>query len=205
MVSNPYAPPEDRPRTAEGTDPAATGGVPSGATGHDDAPAAVAGHPESQAHTQVGRPDPAASRVPTEAERRTSPAREPDPAGVLKAAEQSRVVGVLLLASVLVTALPVPWQLAAGLFALAALVLGVRGLVIAVRARARGSLPTFLGILVAMSAVWSLLVLASLSVLPMLRERQDCLAGALTITAEKQCQREFSQELERTFEAPARG
>ncbi|WP_273653968.1 hypothetical protein [Cellulomonas fimi] len=200
-MSNPYAPPEDRPRTGASDGPDATGTQPGG---QDDAGARVDGTPADglppaggPAGPVPGTPWPAhPQRVPTEAERREAAAAPPDPVGTLKAAEQSRTVGVLLLGSVLVATLPMPWRAAAVAFALAGLVLGVRALVTAVRARARGGLPTMLAVLVTMSAVWSLAVLTALSISPLLQEREDCMAGALTVTAQKQCERAFTDGLQ---------
>lgn len=197
-VSNPYAPPEDRPRTGAPDDGGPTtarpGSTPTagGQPGPGDASTSA---PDARGTAPAGstgqRP------VPTEAERREAAAAPPDPAGTLKAAEQSRTVGVLLLGSVLVATLPMPWRVAAALFALAGLVLGVRALVTAVRARARGGLPAMLALLVTMSAVWSLAVLTALSISPLLQEREECMAGALTVTAQKQCERAFTDGLQR--------
>ncbi|QHT56505.1 hypothetical protein GXP71_10760 [Cellulomonas sp. H30R-01] len=196
-MSNPYAPPEDRPRAAApddgGPDAARPGTAPT-----SDAPAAPG---DASTSAPAARPTGASTTglrpVPTEAERREAAAAPPDPVGTLKAAEQSRTVGVLLLGSVLVATLPMPWRVAAALFALAGLVLGVRALVTAVRARARGGLPAMLAVLVTMSAVWSLAVLTALSISPLLQEREDCMAGALTITAQKQCEHAFTDGLQR--------
>ncbi|MFC4615196.1 hypothetical protein ACFO3K_10785 [Cellulomonas algicola] len=198
-MSNPYAPPEDRPRAAApddgGPDAARPGTAPTagGPTGPGDA---SQGAPDHRGTGPAGPPT-GPRPVPTEAERREAAAAPPDPAGTLKAAEQSRTVGVLLLGSVLVATLPMPWRVAAALFALAGLVLGVRALVTAVRARARGGLPAMLAVLVTMSAVWSLAVLTALSISPLLQEREDCMAGALTITAQKQCEHAFTDGLQR--------
>lgn len=200
-VSNPYAPPEDRPRTGtpdDGDASAARTGAPT-APGGPTPPApgdGSASGPDVRGPAPDG-PSTGPRPVPTEAERREAAAAPPDPVGTLKAAEQSRTVGVLLLGSVLVATLPMPWRVAAVLFALAGLVLGVRALVTAVRARARGGLPAMLAVLVTMSAVWSLAVLTALSISPLLQEREDCMAGALTVTAQKQCERAFTDGLQR--------
>lgn len=170
-MSNPYAPPEDRPRT------------------QDDPP----GAPEAARPEPAPAPRPAVT-VPTEADRR-SPDGSPDPEGVVKTAERARLVGILLLSSVLVATLPLPWQAAALLFALAALVMGIRTLVGAVRARARGMLPGVVAALVVLSALWSFGSTGRLLAWSVEVERQECMAGALTVTATQACEQAYQKGL----------
>lgn len=164
-MSNPYAPPEDRPRTDDGAAPQ---------------PTPVPGPP---AHAPDGRPP--LVPVPTEAPRER---REPDPAEVLRTAQRARTAGVLLVASVLVVGLPVPWQAAALPFALAAFVLGIRALVGAVRSRAQGALPAVLALLVGLAGMWVSLTAGTLLMWQVQTAHQECMAGALTVTAQQRCQ-----------------
>ena len=116
-VSNPYAPPEDRPRTPDGD-------------GRTRRPRRTGPRGRPRAHARAAAP------VALEPER-----QPPDPEVAARAASLTRLFGVLVLASVLVATLPLPWQAPALLFAVAALVVGVRALVVAARARTRGLVP----------------------------------------------------------------
>ena len=79
------------------------------------------------------------------------PPQPADPEGTARATSLTRLFAVLVLASVLVATLRLPWQAAALPFALAAIVVGVRAIVVAVRARARGLAPVLaVGLVVAL-------------------------------------------------------
>ncbi|WP_421734600.1 hypothetical protein [Cellulomonas sp.] len=170
-MSNPYAPPEDRPRTPDGD--------------RADAPA-----PQDGPSWPPPMPMPVQRRqVALEPER-----LPPDPEVVARAASLTRLFGVLVLASVLVATLPLPWQAPALLFAVPALVVGVRALVVAARGRTRGLVPLLTtGVVIAL--LWTLFLGVLASSWPALLARQKCLEGALTITATSTCESQYEQEL----------
>ncbi|NUU18205.1 hypothetical protein HP550_13190 [Cellulomonas humilata] len=170
-MSNPYAPPEDRPRTPDGD--------------RADAPA-----PQDGPSWPPPMPMPV-PRTPVALEPEPQP---PDPVLTARAAGLTRLFGVLVLASVLVATLPLPWQAPALLFALPALVVGVRALGVAARARTRGLVP-----LLAAGVVVALLWTTALGVMaytwPALLAQQKCLEGALTISATSTCESQYQKEL----------
>ena len=163
QVSNPYAPPENRPGTT------------------DDAPVQDA---------PVWPPAGAPQQAPVVPER--PPA---DAEGTARATSLTRLFAVLVLASVLVATLRLPWQAAALPFALGAIVVGARAMVVALRARSRGLAPLLAaGLVIALS--WTLLLSVQLALWPAQQEKQECLERALTIGATSACEREFEQYLD---------
>ncbi|MEZ0448421.1 hypothetical protein [Cellulomonas sp. ICMP 17802] len=173
-MSNPYAPPEDRPRPPDG----------------DRADVPVA---------QLPWPPPAPRAVPAE------PARTPpDPEQVARAQSLTRLFGVLVLSSVLVATLPLPWQAAGLVFALGALVVGVRALVVSVRARAGGLTPMIaVGVVIAL--FWSFLLILQLALWPMQQAKQECLQGALTISAQNACAAQYDKAVQDLLDSRTTG
>ncbi|GEL96553.1 hypothetical protein [Cellulomonas terrae] len=147
----------------------------------DDAPA----HP-TPVWPPAGGPQPAP----------VAPERPPaDPEGTARATSLTRLFAVLVLASVLVETLRLPWQAAALPFALAAVVVGVRALVVAVRARSRGLAPLLaVGLFVSLS--WSLLLVGQVATWPAQVAKEECLDGALTIGARSACETQYEQDVE---------
>ena len=132
--------------------------------------------------------------------RRTSGSRPPQPQQPPPTPEQladaGRAVmrfGLLMLAALLTSRLPVPWQVASPVFALAAVVVGLRSVVRVRRAGVRGVLPAMLGGGIALSVVLLLSSLTMLALWPAQVERQQCLDSALTIAAQEQCERAFQE------------
>ncbi|MBO3083664.1 hypothetical protein [Cellulomonas fengjieae] len=163
-MSNPYAPPENRPRPSDGdqTDAPATDRVPT----WSPAPPPV----------QV-------ERTP------------PDPEGTARAARHTRLFGVLVLGSVLVATLPLPWQAASLVFALGGVAVGIRALVVAARAHSRSLLPMLsVGVVIALS--WTFLQAVQLAFWPVQQDLQDCLRSALTIEARTACESQYERDLE---------
>jgi hypothetical protein len=102
----------------------------------------------------------------------------------------------LLLASVVTSALPLPWQAAALLFLGAAMVVGVRTLVLAWRGGIRGGLIVMLSVGVGMSGFVGLGMLSLLALWPEQMAKQECLAGAVTISATRACELEFERAVD---------
>ena len=119
----------------------------------------------------------------------------PDPEAAAHATRLTRLFGVLVLGSVLVATLPLPWQAAGLLFAVAALAVGVRGLIIAGRARTRswcrcspsGS---------SSRCSWTLILGVQLALWPVQQDKQECLEGALTISATNACETQYEKDLD---------
>ena len=173
-VSNPYAPPDDRPS------PSAAPETPESGPGHRPGPEAGWGIPP--AHRPAAPPphDPP----------------PPDPAKVATIVRSTRTFAALMLAAVLTSSFPVPWQAAGLVFTVLALVVGVRALVQAVRAHVRGALTGMLVGGVGLSAFWLVVSVAMSMMWPVYLERQDCLAGALTITARQECEAQFEDSMD---------
>jgi hypothetical protein len=124
------------------------------------------------------------------------PAPAPDPETLLRVGRLIRQFGVWLVAGVLVTLLPLPWRVAAIAFLVGAAVTGVRALRAVLRSPLRGGLPAMLAaglLLTGMVLVGSLGSLATWSVDA---DRQACLDGALTRTAQAACEREYRDGLD---------
>ncbi|WP_146900108.1 hypothetical protein [Cellulomonas aerilata] len=104
--------------------------------------------------------------------------------------------GVLLLAAVLTSTLPLPWQAGSLAFVVAAIVVGIRAFVQAWRGGIRGAILPMLALGVASAGLVALTVLSLLVVWPQQMQRQDCLAGAVTIAATERCEADFRRAVE---------
>jgi len=166
-VSNPYAPPSGGRDGARGPDP------------HPPGAARRAAEPH-------GPPEPRPAPEPT---------NPPDPEAQQAATRQVLHFALLLLATLLTSSLPLPWQVAGLVLAIAAIVVGVRAMISIIRLKLRTALAPALGIGlgVAVTMVFSLAV--TLAVWPLQVERQECLAGALTIAAHDACEAAFQDAL----------
>ncbi|MCL3859907.1 hypothetical protein [Actinotalea sp. K2] len=173
-MSNPYAPPSSGTRGEE-------------RPGDPGAPPA----PGPQTPAPHGPHGAADGSAPHE-----KPPRPPqDPEAVRAASRMVLHFGLLMLASLVTSSLALPWQVAALGFALAALVQGVRALRAIWRAGVRGVLVPVVASGVALTAVMSLSMLLLLALWPVQMERQDCLGGALTISAREACESRFQESL----------
>jgi hypothetical protein len=151
-------------------------------------------------HAPVWPPAGTPSTVPV------APEPQPaDPEGTVRALDLTRLFTVLVLASVLVTMLRLPWQAAALPFALAAIIVGVRAMVVTVRARARGLTPV-LAVGLVVSVLWTLSVAVTLAQWEPRQTKQACLEGALTIGARNACESQFQKDLDDLYSSlPERG
>jgi hypothetical protein len=113
--------------------------------------------------------------------------------------------GVLLLAAVITSTLPLPWQAASLVFVGGALVVGVRALALAWRGGVRGAVLPMLGLGLASAGLVAVTVLSLLAVWPQQLERQECLAGAVTIAATERCEAQFRRALEERLELRSPG
>lgn len=104
--------------------------------------------------------------------------------------------GVLLIAGMLTSTLPVPLQLAGVAFLVAAIVVGIVALRAVWRSGVRGSLPIVLATGLGLAAVMTLSSVALLALWPVQAERQECLRDALTISAREACEAQFQDSLD---------
>jgi hypothetical protein len=104
--------------------------------------------------------------------------------------------GVMLLAAVMTSSLPLPWQVGSFLFLVAAMVVGVRALVSVWRVGLRGALVPLLALGLVFTGLLSLSMLSLLALWPVQMERQNCLRDALTIAAEERCEVTFRTTVE---------
>ncbi len=199
-MSNPYAPPPpdgERPQGEQGQD----GGdrpVPH----RPDPQRPVQQRPAAPTTTAPGPHHPPAAAVrpaaptapPAPTEPLAAPAA-PDPDAVRRAGRLVTQFGLWMIASIVVGNLRLPWRMAGLVFVVAAIVVGVRAVRQAWRARLRGALvpllvaglcfATLFGLsLAAVTAVWSVQV-----------EQQECRQSALTVSAQAACDRAYEQGL----------
>lgn len=173
-MSNPYAPPGSRPRADGGREGGAPGDTPGGPP-------------------PAGGPTPEGPRRPPSAPR-TEP-RPADPETLATVGRHVRLFALLMGATLITSALPLPWQASALVFALGSLVAGARALRTVWLAGLRGALPLALGVGLGFAAVMTLSLVAMLTLWPVQAERQACLRSALTISAQEACEERFEQEL----------
>jgi hypothetical protein len=188
-VGNPYAPPSGD-RTRPGVLPPSDEKGPPSAPG----PGPRRTHPDQEPPAGAGRPP-------------APPARRPDPDPAAARATSRRILhfGMLLLAAILASTLPLPWQVGALGFVVAALVVGMRALVLAWRDGVRGAVVPLLGLGLVSAGLVALTVLSLMLVWPQQLARQECLAGAVTIAATERCQAEFRRAVEERLTPPSPG
>ncbi len=174
-MGNPYAPPGEGARPPGETGP--TGLAPERASGTPGTGGPPAGPPTPR--TPQGPP-----RGPAEVR------------AVRETGRRMMHFFLLLLAAVATSSLPLPWQAGALLFVLGAIVVGLRTLALAWRAKIRGGLIVALGAGVAMAGVVGLLMLTLLALWPQQMSRQRCLADAVTIAATQECEAAYQRSLD---------
>jgi hypothetical protein len=101
-----------------------------------------------------------------------------------------------VLASLLCSSLRLPWQAAAILFSVPAVVVGVLAVRAVVRARMRGPTIAFTVIGVVMAALMALGQAVLLIFWPLQQDLQECQEAALTRSAERQCQQDYERRLD---------
>lgn len=180
-MGNPYAPPSGNAPRPPTPDPHPPGQPPHPVPGP---PGPRPGEPDQVGRT-VPRPDPEAARA---------------------ASRRVLHFSLLLLAGVVTSALPLPWQAASLAFVVAALVVGIRALSAVWRAGLRGLLVPLLAIGLSFTALMSIALASLLALWPVQLERQRCLSSALTIAATQTCQADYQDALEdRLLELGRRG
>jgi len=201
-VGNPYAPPRpDAPQRPRPESPQAPDG-----RSRPDAPQppAPAAHPSTGPHPPAGPPP---SGTPTGTPHRPDDPVEPDPERARLASRTVLRFGVLMLAMLLVSALPFPWQAASIVVGVLAVVVGVRALVAVWRARVRGVLVPALALGIGLAAMLCLQMASTLVLWDLATARQQCLDGAITVAAERRCevawQASLDERMNRLVPTPA--
>jgi hypothetical protein len=108
--------------------------------------------------------------------------------------------GLLMLAMLVVSALPFPWQAASIVVAVVAIAVGVRALVAVWRARVRGVLVAALALGVGLAAMLSVQMVSTLVLWDVASARQECLDGAITVAAERRCEAAWQSSLDDTVD-----
>lgn len=116
-------------------------------------------------------------------------ARIPHPPRVVKAA---RLFAYVLGAAILLALLPLPWGMAGLPFAVAAVVLGVRAVILMRSVTSTGWWTLVVGGLLVASSL-ALNYGVAVVLYDELRTLQDCNAGAITIAARDRCSAEFEE------------
>lgn len=172
-MTNPYAPPP------------ADRGRPPDEAGHDRGPDLP---PE-----RYGGPPPAAPGRPQQPQ---PPQRPEDPAAYEALRKRLGLFLLLLVASLLVLSLPLPFQVASVVFSAWAVVVGARAVVAAWRGGIRRAAVPLAAGLVGIAMWMTLSAGLQLALWPVLLERQDCLREALTTSAREACEDDYQQAVE---------
>ena len=146
--------------------------------------------------TQPGRPVQPGDSAP-----HGDPAQPvPDRAGAGQLLRSVRLFALLMISSVIVSGLPLPWSAASVVASVAAMVVGVKALTAAVRLRVQGlpraGLIAGLG-LAALTLLMQLVVVASW---PLQWEYQQCRAGAITEQGQAACRQELEDRISRLIQ-----
>ncbi|WP_461024399.1 hypothetical protein [Thalassiella azotivora] len=110
---------------------------------------------------------------------------------------------VLVLAAVVTSTLRLPWQAAALVFSVGAVVVGVLATRAVVRARMGGAGVAFAAAGVGLSAVMVVVNGASVALWPVQAELQRCQQRAVTEAAERRCLAEYERTLTDLVPGPA--
>ncbi|MFP5346724.1 MAG: hypothetical protein ACLGIA_06835 [Actinomycetes bacterium] len=124
------------------------------------------------------------------------PQRPRDPQAGQHAARMVGRFALLVLASLVCTNLRLPWQAAAVLFSVPAVVVGILAVRAIVRAGMRGPLVVLTSMGVVMAVVMAIGQLGLLIFWPLTAQLEECQAGALTQTAKRQCMQDYERRLQ---------
>lgn len=204
-MSNPYAPPSPD-RTPDGSPvqdgerapgPAAPpqGGPAQGGPAQGGSPGDASPHATPRRDPHPGAtPHPTATPHPGPTP--PPPAPTPPPEVLARIGRLVRQFGVWLVAGVVVGLLPLPWRLATVAFLVGAGWAGVRALVAVGTARLRGGLLPLLTAGLVMVGILLVGTFGSLLTWDLDTDRQACLQGALTRSAEAACERAYRDGLD---------
>ncbi|MFS0706001.1 hypothetical protein AB6N23_15930, partial [Cellulomonas sp. 179-A 9B4 NHS] len=123
---------------------------------------------------------------------------EPDPAGIARSTRTAAWGAVCLLVAVLLVSAPYPWAYATPVASLAALTLGIVAVVRGVQAHARGAVVALTAVLVVAAVLWTLTSVQVFVYASAREAHQECRGRALTVQAERVCDAQLVEDLERT-------
>lgn len=185
-------------------------GSPVRAPGNPQHPAGPAPWPQNGPQGPHGPTDPRGPHGPHGARGPHAPSRPgrgpqtpPDPEDVRRASRRVMDFGLLMLATLVTAAMPLPWQAAGLAFAVVTVVVGIRALQAAWRAGLRTLVP-LLGVGLAFAMLMSVALGAMLALWPLQVERRDCLRDALTISARETCEADYQKALQDRLEQATR-
>ncbi|MDT0165669.1 hypothetical protein Q9R32_08880 [Actinotalea sp. AC32] len=124
----------------------------------------------------------------------------PDPTAVEALSRRTGHVLAFLVATLLVTMMPFPVQVAAGLFALGALVTGARAVVLAWRAGVRTPALGALAGLVVLAGVMVLSFATMVAFWPAQQANAECVRLAVTTSAREACAEQLQRDVEDVLE-----
>lgn len=135
-------------------------------------------------------------KAPPEPTKQTAGKDTPDNPATLRASRKVLWFGGLLLLTLFVQTLDLPWRLLTVLTGGAAAVFGVIALVAAWKARMRGLTIPAVVIGIVMSSVMALSTLLLLFIWQIEIDHQDCVNGAITVSARDTCDTTYQQDFE---------
>lgn len=206
-MSNPYAPPDPSsrpdPSQARPDDDATHHGGGGTGRGSGSGDGGDGGAGSGNGGPDGGRPGNGGSggrsgRNPNKPQKTERPQPTPE-----QAAATSRSVlhfGLLMLGAVLTMQLDLPWQLASIAFAVAAVVVGVRAMVRALKEGQRGGIAALLVFGLVLSGMLVVSTISSLVLWNETMERQQCLNSAITVTAQERCEQAYQESIDDRFE-----
>lgn len=112
--------------------------------------------------------------------------------------------GLVMLASLLLSSVDLPWRMLSVVVGAVALVVGVRALRTVWRAGVRGLLVAVLAAGMTMTVVLAVSTLAVIPVWQIEMDRQHCLGQAITMTAESSCQTAYETAIDHYTSSLAR-
>lgn len=119
---------------------------------------------------------------------------DPDLRGAAEVAmRRVRLFALVSLLGLLSTGLPLPWQLGAPVLAVVAVVLGVRALSAARRAKLRGLVVVAVSAGIGFSVMIVVVFTSVVALWPLQYELQECERRALTVSARHACEASFEQ------------
>ena len=127
--------------------------------------------------------------------RRTEPPPSVDPDALRAATRLVRFFLLLVLAALLTTSLPLPWQVGSLVFALVAVGVGLRALRVAWQPGLREQLAPLLLFGLVFAVLMTISTSARLALWPVEMQHQECLSRALTIGAHAQCEVQYQDAL----------
>lgn len=190
-VSNPYAPPDDRPRAEPGPGDAAPGTPARPTPPQAPPPGAPAPGTPPPGH---GGADRSPDGVPYERPRTAGRGgRTPRPEDVRKVSSRTRATALLVLAAVLAAWLPFPTLVVALPLAVAALAVGARALALTARVGAQGAPTVVLALLLGVTVMALARPAWTVAIWDLESQHATCQSGALTVQAQVECEATYEQ------------